>query len=224
MSKFACGYCQKSFASVESMKSHIDADHEEEFPAKNDLKNLTAGRISGNGTGRQNDDDDCSNNVFDFECFPCRLGFDDELSLQNHIEQNHQFKTKESNSIHVPNRRGKWRKYQNEKNADSKSMSRLKGKCSPKISIVVDVSENIFIKDTVRLNRADDGSDNTDRSNDIVEDNKAQELLKWSCSICEKKFQYQSRLSRHSIIHNRDNQERKFECKLCQKKFLRAGT
>jgi len=220
MSKFACGYCQKSFASVGSMKSHIDADHEEEFPAKTDLKNLTAGRISGNGTGRQNDDDD----VFDFECFPCQLGFDDELSLQNHIEQNHQFKTKESNSIHVPNRRGKWRKYQNEKNADSKSMSRLKGKCSPKISIVVDVSENIFIKDTVRLNRADDGSDNTDRSNDIVEENKAQELLKWSCSICEKKFQYQSRLSRHSIIHNRDNQERKFECKLCQKKFLRAGT
>ena len=52
---------------------------------------------------------------------------------------------------------------------------------------------------------------------------KAEIENKWNCSMCDKTFKFQSRLSRHSIIHNPQNQERSFDCPTCPKKFLRSG-
>ena len=227
MSYFACGYCQKSFSNVEAMKSHIADDHEEEFPAKNDFNKLTAGHILGNGTSRRNDDDNWTNDVFDFECFPCRLGFDNELSLQTHIEENHQFQSNLTNSKNTQNIGGKVIKNKNEMIADSQSMSRPKRKRS-KISSLFENSENVSIHGISQSSGTDTFADSLEHQETVEvnpesKNETTKEVLTWSCSICEKRFQYQSRLARHSIIHNRDDQERKFECKVCQKKFLRSG-
>ena len=103
MSDLPCGYCQKSFATLRAMKSHIDSVHgkpddmkEEEFPAKNVifLEAGSSGGVDESPDAKREDDDDdnwklSSSVIEDFECFPCQLRFGTELGLQDHIGEKH---------------------------------------------------------------------------------------------------------------------------------------
>ena len=241
MPVFPCGYCQKSFGNLAAMKIHIASDHSDKFHIEKDsiLPLISSVQIPPNGTSLQDDSNNSklSTNV-EHECFPCQLGFVSELDLQNHIDDKHNLnsdETKIKNEIKTAKTRPKRNPkisievHDKLQGDEIRNVSRINsqkkknGNTSCKTDSQETENENSFVEnessapETSKMSASLEAMSRQNETND-----KAEIENKWNCSVCDKTFKFQSRLSRHSIIHNPQNQERSFGCPKCPKKFLRS--
>jgi hypothetical protein len=229
MPAFPCGYCQKSFGNIAAMKIHIASDHSDQFHTENDesLLFISTRQIPPNGKSLQTDDNNSnmSKNVqHEFECFPCQLGFVSELELQNHIDDKHNLSS---------SRRKIKVEIETAKSAETKSSKDPKIEDHDKLKVDVSrfVGQNSRNENTseehyleIENNFVANEASVSETSAMSLETNDNQNTEnKWNCTKCDKTFKFRSRLERHSIIHNPQNQERVFQCPTCPKKFLRSG-
>ena len=242
MPVFPCGYCQKSFGNLAAMKIHIASDHSDKFHIEKDsiLPLISSVQIPPNGTSLQDDSNNSklSTNV-EHECFPCQLGFVSELDLQNHIDDKHNLnsdETKIKNEIKTAKTRPKRNPkisievHDKLQGDEIRNVSRINsqkkknGNTSCKTDSQETENENSFVENESSAPETSKMSASLEAmSRQNEDDDKAEIENKWNCSVCDKTFKFQSRLSRHSIIHNPQNQERSFGCPTCPKKFLRSG-
>jgi hypothetical protein len=191
--------------------------------------------------------------IEDFECVPCQQRFETELALQDHIGEKHnRLEEKKTQTLLKQTNKKKLGKKASKNDLKINSIftcetigdvSRLEHateKCSSSnVSNLVIVSKNDDILQTAEKNYSLKKKKSiTQQSFDLIasysfeadtktklkeKDNLKINDKNWICPVCDKKFDFRSRLARHSIIHNSENQERQFECPTCQKKFLRSG-